>query len=113
MLRQLPYTPHAAAAHLAQQPEVAQLAGGRPRRRLSDLGGGGARPRGGAADEAEGGQAGVEVVGQLGVAGQELLARRRRAGLGGGQVLLQRPRHAVRRRRWRAVLLLHRGSLGR
>ena len=79
-LLRLVHHAHAAAAHLADQPEVAELAQGLLRRhRPRDPGDDRPRPLRSTADEAQGRQAGVEVLGQLGVAGQELLARRRGA----------------------------------
>jgi hypothetical protein len=105
---------HAAAADLPDDAEVAELAEGLFRRlRLRDVGGERARPVGGAADEVQRRQAAVEFLGQLGVAGQEFLARRRRALLDSLQVVLQGLGQAGfgGRRRRLAVLLVHRGSL--
>jgi hypothetical protein len=99
---------HAAPAHLADQSEVAEPA----RRLLPRCGGDRARPGSGVADEVQRLQAGVELLGQLGIAGQELVARRRRARLRRRQVCFQRPRYAIRgRRRCRPALRLHCGSL--
>jgi hypothetical protein len=68
--------PHAAATHLADQAEVAEPARRRLLRlHLADLGNDRARSLGGAANEVQSRQASVEVLGQLGVHGQEFLTR--------------------------------------
>ena len=91
-LHRLVHHPHAPAAHLGDQAEVAQVADpGLAFTRFDRLRIGDQRRRGQRrlADEFEAGQARLQVLGQLGMFGQQLVPRGRGALLGGGQVGVQ------------------------
>jgi len=88
----LVYHPHAAPAHLRDQAKVAQVSDPRlafayfGRLRISEQRCRGQRRL---ADEFEAGQARLQVLGQLGMLGQQLVPRGRPAFLGGGHVSVQ------------------------